>query len=59
MVKPRKLTKQEDDARNADSDSDISEMELTEAEEEMFTQEDFEDALKRVSRICEPDEESS
>lgn len=40
------------------SDSNISDLELTESEEEMFTQEDFEDALRRVSRkISEPDEE--
>lgn len=40
------------------SDSKTSNLEITESEEEMFTQEDFEDALRRVSRrICEPDEE--
>ena len=45
------------DASNKASDSETSELEITESEEEMFTQEDFEDVLKRVSRICEPDEE--
>ncbi len=40
------------------SDSDIAE--LTESEEEMFSQEDFEYALRRVSRkISEPGEETT
>lgn len=44
----------------AEKASDSDDVEITESEEEVFTQEDFEDALKRVSRvICEPDEESS
>jgi hypothetical protein len=37
------------------SDSDNSNAEITESED-VFTQEDFENALRRVSRrICEPD----
>jgi hypothetical protein len=37
------------------SDSDNSNVEVTESED-VFTQEDFENALRRVSRrICEPD----
>jgi hypothetical protein len=44
----------------AEKASDSDDVEITESEEDVFTQEDFEDALKRVSRvICEPDEESS
>ncbi len=57
---------------NTNKDSDeISEHEKTkkasdskdkhsESEEEVFTQDDFETALRRVSRrICEPDEETT
>jgi hypothetical protein len=47
-------TQNEKEKKASDSD------ENQEPEEEVFTKEDFEDALKRVSRvICEPDEENS
>lgn len=42
------------------SDSDVSDLEITESDEEVFTQEDFEDALRRVSRkISEPERETT
>lgn len=41
------------------SDSDNCDLEITESED-VFTQDDFEDALRRVSRkISEPDEETT
>jgi len=56
MKKDAKRPKEEKAESAADSEK--SDLKITESAEEVFTQEDFEDALKRVSRICEPDEET-
>lgn len=52
------MTEKKDKQKLTEKKTLDSDNELSESEEEMFTQGDFEDALKRVSRICEPDEES-
>ncbi len=50
----------ENEQEKKTSDSDNSDLEITEAGEEIFTQDDFEDALRRVSRkISEPGEEKT
>jgi len=51
--------KTENEKAEKASDSDNSKLKNQEPEDDVFTQEKFEDALKRVSRICEPDEETT
>lgn len=52
--------KPENDKAEKASDSDNSNLKNQEPEDDVFTQEKFEDALRRVSRpICEPDEETT
>ncbi len=49
MKKQEDIDKGKQDVKKT-SDSENCEKELTESEDENFTQEDFEDALRRVSR---------
>ncbi len=54
------ISKRDDEKVKKASDSDKSNLEITESDEEIFIKEDFEDALRRVSRrISEPDEETT
>lgn len=57
MVSERTVKiKQKEDVKKT---SNQAVQEISEADEEMFSQEDFQDALKKASqRICEPDQET-